>query len=62
MSISMLQQTVSLRTLLSSRALGAISVAGMAFTTIPPSSIVGAMLWAGYLGHIAVAYLNMMQA
>jgi hypothetical protein len=58
----MLQQTASLGTLLSSRALGAISVAGMAFTTIPPSSIVGAMLWAGYLGHIVVAYLNMMQA
>jgi hypothetical protein len=62
MLTSMLQQTVSLRTLLSSRALGAISVAGMVFTTIPPSSIVGAMLWAGYLGHIVVAHLNMMQA
>jgi hypothetical protein len=34
----------------------------MAFTTIPPSSIVGAMLWAGYLGHIVVAHLNMIQA
>jgi hypothetical protein len=62
MSISMLQQTVPLRTLVLSRALGAISVAGMAFTTIPPSSIVGAMLWAGYLGHIVVAHLSMMQA
>ena len=62
MSISMLQQTVPLGTLLSSRALGAISVAGMAFTTIPPSSIVGAMLWAGYLGHIVVAHLNIIQA
>ena len=62
MSTSMLQQTASLGTLLSSRALGAISVAGMAFTTIPPSSIVGAMLWAGYFGNLVVSHLNMIQA
>jgi hypothetical protein len=62
MSAYVLEHSVSIRTLLSSRALGAISVAGMAFTTIPPSSIVGAMLWAGYLGHIVFAHLNMMQA
>ena len=44
------------------RALSLLSVAGLAVTTIPPSSIVGTMLWAGSLGHIVVAYLNMMQA
>jgi hypothetical protein len=62
MSTYVLEQTVSLRTLLLSRILGVISVAGMALTTIPPSSIVGAMLWTGYLGHIVVAHLNIMQA
>ena len=59
MSTYMLEQTVPIRTLLLSRTLGTLSAA---LTTIPPSSIVGAMLWAGYLGHIVVAYLNMMQA
>jgi hypothetical protein len=34
----------------------------MALTTIPPSSIVGAMLWAGYLGNIIATHLNMIQA
>ena len=58
MSTYMLEQTVSLRTLLLSRALGAISV----FATIPPSSIVGAMLWAGYFGNLVVTHLNMIQA
>jgi hypothetical protein len=62
MSTYVLEQTVSLRTLLLSRILGVISVAGMAFTTMPPSSIVGAMLWTGYLGHIVVAHLNIIQA
>ena len=38
------------------RALGAISVAGMAFTTIPPTSIVGAILWTGYLGNLVVTH------
>jgi hypothetical protein len=38
------------------RALGAISVAGMALTTIPPTSIVGAIMWTGYLGHIVVTH------
>ena len=38
------------------RALGAISVAGMAFTTIPPTSIVGAILWTGYLGNFVVTH------
>ena len=58
MSTLMLEQTVSIKTLLLSHALGAISM----FTTIPPSSMVGAMLWTGYLGHIVVAHLNIMQA
>jgi hypothetical protein len=59
MSTYMLEQTVPIRTLLLSRTLGTV---GMALTTIPPSSIVGAMLWAGYLGNIVVAHLNMIQA
>ena len=58
MSTYVLEQTVSLRTLLLSRALGAISVIGM----VPPSSMVGAMLWTGYLGNIVVTHLNMIQA
>lgn len=39
------------------RALGVISVAGMALTTIPPTSIVGAILWTGYLGNVVVTHL-----
>jgi hypothetical protein len=62
MSTYVLEQTVSLRMLLLSRALGMVSLAGMAATTIPPSSIVGAMLWAGYLGNVLVTHLNMIQA
>jgi hypothetical protein len=58
MSTYILEQAVPIGTLLLSRALG---VAGMAFATIPPSSIVGAMLWTGYLGHIVVAHLNIIQ-
>jgi hypothetical protein len=42
--------------LLPARALGAISVAGMAFSSIPPSSIVGAILWAGYFGNALVTH------
>jgi hypothetical protein len=56
MSTYVLDQTVPL---LLARALGVISVAGTAFTTIPPASIVGAILWTGYLGNIVVAHLNM---
>jgi hypothetical protein len=56
MSTYVLDQTVPL---LPARALGVISVAGMAFTTIPPTSVVGAILWTGYLGNIVVAHLNM---
>jgi hypothetical protein len=56
MSTYVLDQTVPL---LLARALGVISVAGTAFTTIPPTSIVGAILWTGYLGNIVVAHLTM---
>jgi hypothetical protein len=58
MSTYVLEQSVSMRTLLLSRTLG---VAGT-LTTIPPSSIVGAMLRAGYLGNIVATHLNMIQA
>jgi hypothetical protein len=51
-------QAIPIKALLLVRAIGVISVAGMALTTIPPSSIVGAMLWAGYLGHVVVTHLN----
>ncbi len=54
MSTYMLEQTVPIRTLLLSRTLGTLSVA---LTTIPPSSIVGAMLWTGYLGNVVVTHL-----
>jgi hypothetical protein len=57
MSTYVLEQTVSIRALLLSRTLGLISVAGMLFSTIPPSSIVGAMLWTGYLGNVVVTHL-----
>ena len=62
MSISMLERTVPIRALLLSRTLGMTSDAGMTLTTIPPSSIVGAMLWAGYLGNVVVTHLHMIQA
>ena len=38
------------------RALGAVSTAGIALTTIPPTSIVGAILWTGYLGNLVVTH------
>ncbi|HWZ41615.1 MAG TPA: hypothetical protein VNY08_25260 [Bradyrhizobium sp.] len=59
MSTYVLNQTVPIRALLLARALGVISVAGIAFTTIPPTSIVGAILWTGYLGNVVVTHLNM---
>jgi hypothetical protein len=62
MSTYVMERTVSLRTHLLSRTFGAISFVGVALTTIPPSSLVGAMLWTGYLGHIVVAHLNIIQA
>ena len=62
MSTYVLKQKESLRALLLSRTPGMIGVAGMAITTIPPSSIVGAMLWAGYLANVVVTHLTMIQA
>jgi hypothetical protein len=59
MSTYVLEQTVPIKRLLLSRMFG---VAGMALTTTPPSSIVGAMLWAGYLGHTLVTHLSLIQA
>jgi hypothetical protein len=57
MSTYVLEQTVSIRASLLSRMLGLISVVGMAVTNIPPSSIVGAVLWTGYLGNVVVTHL-----
>jgi hypothetical protein len=54
MSTYVLEQMIPIKAHL----LGVISVAGMALTTISPSSIVGAMLWAGYLGNVVVTHLN----
>jgi len=52
MSSYVLSQTIPIKALL-----GAISVAGT-LTTISPSSIVGAMLWAGYLGNVVVSHFT----
>jgi hypothetical protein len=57
MSTYVLGQAMPIKALLLVRALGVISVAGMLFSSIPPSSIVGAMLWAGYLGNVLVTHL-----
>jgi DoxX-like family len=38
------------------RALGAITTACVAITTIPPTSIVGAILWTGYLGNVVATH------
>ncbi len=59
MSTYVLNQTVPIRALLLARALGVISVVCIAFTTIPPTSIVGAILWTSYLGNVLVTHLNM---
>ena len=59
MSTYVLQRKESLIALLLSRTLGMISVAGIALTAIPPSSIVGATLWVGYFGRVVVTHLNM---
>ena len=40
------------------RALGFVCVACSAVITIPPSSIVGAILWTGYLGNVVVSHLS----
>ena len=39
------------------RALGTITTACVALTAIPPTSIVGAILWTGYLGNALVTHL-----
>jgi hypothetical protein len=39
------------------RALGAITTACIALTTIPPTSIVGAILWTSYLGNALATHL-----
>jgi hypothetical protein len=49
-------ETMPIKALLLMRTLGVIGVA--ALTTVPPSSIVGAMLWAGYLGNVVVTHFN----
>ena len=41
------------------RTLGVVGVAGMVLTSTPPTSIVGAILWTGYLGNVVVTHLNM---
>jgi hypothetical protein len=38
------------------RALGAVTTACVALTTIPPTSIVGAILWTSYLGNVLVTH------
>jgi len=40
------------------RALGAISMPCLALTAFPPTSIVGAILWTGYLGDVVAAHLK----
>jgi hypothetical protein len=40
------------------RALGVISVACSALTTVPPTSILGAILWTSYLGDVVATYLR----
>jgi hypothetical protein len=51
MSTYVLEQTVPIKALVLARMLGVI-------TAIPPSSIVGAILWAGYLGNVVVAHCH----
>jgi hypothetical protein len=55
-STNMLDQLISMKALL----LGAVSVACMSLPTIQPTSIVGAMLWTGYLGDVVVAHLHIL--
>ena len=40
------------------RALGAISMPCLALTAFPPTSIVGAILWTGYLGDVVAGHLK----
>jgi hypothetical protein len=55
MSTYVLEQAIPIKALVLTRALGAIS---MALTTVSPSSIVGAILWAGYFGNVIVTHFN----
>jgi hypothetical protein len=49
MSTYVLRQAMPIKALLLARALGVLM-------SIPPSSIVGAMLWAGYFGNVLVTH------
>jgi hypothetical protein len=40
------------------RALGVISVACSALTPVPPTSILGAILWTGYFGDLVATHLK----
>ena len=40
------------------RALGVISMACSALTTVPPTSMLGAILWTGYFGDLVATHLN----
>ena len=40
------------------RALGIVSVTCSALYTVPPTSILGAILWTGYLGDVVAAHLK----
>ena len=40
------------------RALGVISVACSALTAVPPTSILGAILWTGYFGDLVATHLK----
>jgi hypothetical protein len=44
--------------LLLARATGAVSLACGALTSFPPNSIVGAILWTGYLGDFVTTHLT----
>jgi hypothetical protein len=40
------------------RLLGAISMPCIALTNVPPTSILGAIMWSGYLGEVVVSHLR----
>jgi hypothetical protein len=50
----------AMRALLPARALGLVSVVGMALTTFPPTSLLGAILWTGYLGDLVATHLRIL--
>jgi hypothetical protein len=57
MLTSVFDQAVPMPSLLLARAIDIISVGGMAFTSVQPTSIVGAILWTGHLGNALVTHL-----